>query len=1014
MDLKGLIGAAVAGKVSTREAAAWVEAHRSDYQKPPLLASLREHAPGAEIDWLVDDYSDWEIRMHDLGRRLTELSRLAHQLAGDQPPQAVAVARVLHALSGLHEDPLPRGHAALTLGYVCWQARQFFDAAEALAEAVGLLREGGREPLLEVTALSYLCDSLREDKRFDEAIQRAEELRERARAHGFRGHEALALRDRGQAHAALGREAEALESLRGAVQLRRLLSDEEVRQQSVTPLAAFLNALGLAARQFGHYDEAFQSFFENLEIHTRENDLHFQAIALSEIAYTYRHAGETAMAIDFLACAVQAEERTGPSATAKRWKTQLSLLTRGAIQPFEASPDDPGEESAGPADLTVTDNESAYLLTERASQLAARGKHQEAIRIVSAVLPGLISHRDISAQVTCRNILGICYGQLDRTQEAVKEFQKGIQLADGVGGGAAASLTLRYNLAKVLLTRGQHQSCANVLEAGIAYSEMLLSHTESFASRQQIVAGSLPIYELYVLLVCHTDASPNHERLLGATEVVRARNMAGWARTQAWVEGEGGPAADAGWVGDRLLKLRAAEVELDLRHLTGTLSSTEAAGLQQRARAIQAEIAQKVGAAAAPRDGSFWEAEESLAADLAPGSAVLSLFSVPEGVSPVLYYRDDEGLKSAGSMVAWDRRERLEALSVWSGRAALLRSRAAGQRDLGSDEPASPEASPEHLLDGLLTLTRQRLFDALLGLLGRFKPRRLVVFPHRELALLPYWRLADHCPSLEAVTLVPSLTMMRICAGRRRDLRGPTCLVTDVTGTLSQTAFETATVQAGRGGAVEVVTSVERLIEAGACCNLLHVAAHGAFNPKNPYYSGFLLEHSEAAPGLFVQYARPVSAGGRTSFQFAGQARPGDFRLMTVAECLARLSLGACRLAVLSACECGLADTHGGGELTGLPTSLLVAGAKSVVAPLWPVDDAATALLMAHFYAAWQGGTGTDPSPAAALAAARRRLRDGTREEVRERLGPSAWLPPGDRPFAHPIYTDAFHCFGDW
>ena len=87
------------------------------------------------------------------------------------------------------------------------------------------------------------------------------------------------------------------------------------------------------------------------------------------------------------------------------------------------------------------------------------------------------------------------------------------------------------------------------------------------------------------------------------------------------------------------------------------------------------------------------------------------------------------------------------------------------------------------------------------------------------------------------------------------------------------------------------------------------------------------------------------------------KAVQGGGRLLTVAHIMT-MSLRNCRLAVLSACESGIPRQHGGGEMTGLPASLLIAGAQFAIASLWPVRDAAAALLMSSFYDTWEGGRG--------------------------------------------------------
>ena len=52
----------------------------------------------------------------------------------------------------------------------------------------------------------------------------------------------------------------------------------------------------------------------------------------------------------------------------------------------------------------------------------------------------------------------------------------------------------------------------------------------------------------------------------------------------------------------------------------------------------------------------------------------------------------------------------------------------------------------------------------------------------------------------------------------------------------------------------------------------------------------------------------------------------------------------------LSACETGLGKIASGDDVIGLTRGFLYAGARSIVASLWEVDDAATAQLMEAFY----------------------------------------------------------------
>ncbi len=68
------------------------------------------------------------------------------------------------------------------------------------------------------------------------------------------------------------------------------------------------------------------------------------------------------------------------------------------------------------------------------------------------------------------------------------------------------------------------------------------------------------------------------------------------------------------------------------------------------------------------------------------------------------------------------------------------------------------------------------------------------------------------------------------------------------------------------------------------------------------------------------------------------------------AEEIGTQNLDGVQLVVLSACESGLGQQAAGEGLLGLQRSFQSAGARNVVASLWPVDDQATSALMTVFY----------------------------------------------------------------
>lgn len=82
---------------------------------------------------------------------------------------------------------------------------------------------------------------------------------------------------------------------------------------------------------------------------------------------------------------------------------------------------------------------------------------------------------------------------------------------------------------------------------------------------------------------------------------------------------------------------------------------------------------------------------------------------------------------------------------------------------------------------------------------------------------------------------------------------------------------------------------------------------------------------------------------------FAGANKNRDVSILT-AQQIASLDLNGVDLAVLSACNTGGGELTDGEGVLGLERAFHIAGARSVVMSLWPVDDAITSRYMRTFY----------------------------------------------------------------
>ena len=246
-----------------------------------------------------------------------------------------------------------------------------------------------------------------------------------------------------------------------------------------------------------------------------------------------------------------------------------------------------------------------------------------------------------------------------------------------------------------------------------------------------------------------------------------------------------------------------------------------------------------------------------------------------------------------------------------------------------------------------------RLGEALLGDLDLEGVEYLVVVPHGELHRVPFPALrlggrylVERC----AVSLAPSASvhveLSRRAAGAGRGGASPRCLlIKDPTGTLRHAESEEAALRRRFGRGLVVLeggaASREAVKEAVRGKDYLHFATHGIYRPERPEFSRLDLAGDEKL------YASDVLG----------------------------LDLSACRGVALSACDSGLGDYRWAEELFGLPRAFLRAGARSVLATLWPVEDHP---MIGSFMGSYYGYLVSGRDPASALRAAQRRAAAGS------------------------------------
>lgn len=237
--------------------------------------------------------------------------------------------------------------------------------------------------------------------------------------------------------------------------------------------------------------------------------------------------------------------------------------------------------------------------------------------------------------------------------------------------------------------------------------------------------------------------------------------------------------------------------------------------------------------------------------------------------------------------------------------------------------------------------------------------RRLIVVSHSVLAYLPFAALRRegsgrylmedyallHLPSAASLAVLRGADRAGSENGRDRPATVFAPFPKTLPGSLREARAFRRAVSAARAEEGRGATEL-RLRQALAGGGTVHVASHGVMNPRNPMFSRLEL-----------------AAGG------GGQDDDGR---LEVHELLA-LRIGA-SLVFLSGCETGVGSAWStqfarGEDYATLAQAFLFAGARTVVATLWPIGDAGAAAFAERFYAGLR-----TRNPADALAAAQREM----------------------------------------
>jgi CHAT domain-containing protein len=236
-------------------------------------------------------------------------------------------------------------------------------------------------------------------------------------------------------------------------------------------------------------------------------------------------------------------------------------------------------------------------------------------------------------------------------------------------------------------------------------------------------------------------------------------------------------------------------------------------------------------------------------------------------------------------------------------------------------------SAPQSRSDRLSALTENargilhRLYGLLIEpLVEELAPyRQLIIVPHGPLHYLPFHALHNgqgYLLEQWEISYLPGASLLRHCCETEVAEGGLLAVGHSLQGRLPFAVEEARSIATAWEGQalLEQEATLSRFCETAPQKKLLHLATHGDFRVDNPLFSGLAL---------------------------------ADGWLTTLDVFNLRLQAS---LVTLSACETGRSLIGGGDELLGLMRAVLAAGAASLLASFWAVEDSSTAEMMRSFY----------------------------------------------------------------
>jgi len=730
-----------------------------------------------------------------------------------------------------------------------------------------------------------------------ESLRIAKEIGDRGGEAGANGNIGISYDEMGQHQRALGYLQQALEIY------------QEIGEQEST--ATTLNNIGSVYLSLGQYERALDNFNEALVIQQTIGHRQGEGTTLNNIGSIQLKLGQHAQALDYFQQSLSIAQEIGNRreegvilgnigslhADLEQYEQALDYQQRALLIHRETS-NRAGEIPA------LTNIGNIYHALQQSQQ--ALDHFQQALAIAQE-----LGHR---SEGTVVNNIAALQHQLGNYDEAIRGWRQAQAIADEIGEAEMEVVTL-FNIGYYYENQGDNAQAIRYYQQAVDVIESIQGEIRVEELKASLWDEQVLYYKPLVSLLW----DENHfEQAFAYAERARARVFLNQLGNEA-IDFRGGASAE--------LLEQEQEIRAEIEELHQQLSSLR----NQPTAELDVETIAAVEAALTTRNADYVQ----LLTDIKLQSPeVAGLVSVDVALLADIQTLLDADTTLVEYFVTEDRtlafiitRDRFETVTVDVSQDDLAKT-ISTFRDFASLDDPHP-ASLKQLYTWLISPLKEKLKTPVVG-----------VIPHDVLHYLPFGALTDGEGYLSdefSLFTLPSASALRFIQEKRKPTINTVLALGNPITTepglaplqfAQQEAETVANLYEAQPLVGDLATESALRSQAGGA-GIVHLAAHGQYNPYNPLFSVIYLAEDQEEDGR-----------------------------LEVHEIYGLDLTQATDLVVLSACETQVGAVSAGDEVVGLTRAFLYAGTPTVIASLWNVDDEATTLLMERFYTHLREGMG--------------------------------------------------------